>query len=140
MIGGNGCHYQFLTTADAPLGRERTNNVWHNLIPLKVSMFGWRLPCNRLPTRDNLLRQRVVSDELIVCPTGCGVREEADHLFLGCATLSNVWSLVWHWLQISSATSCVIRDHIYQFNHMVGMPQSTHSFFKVIWFACICNI
>jgi len=133
MIGGNGCHYQFLTSADAPLGRERTNNMWHNLIPQKVSMFGWRLLRNCLPTRDNLVRQGVISDELIVCPSGCGVHEVADHFFLGCATLCSLWSLAWHWLQISSVTSYVIRDHIYQFNYMAGMPQSNHSFFKVIW-------
>lgn len=131
--------YQFLTSANAPLDQERTDNVWHNLIPLKVSLFVWRLLRNRLATRDNLVRQRVISDELIMCPAGCGFREEADHLFLGCATLSSVWSLVWHWLQISSVNSCVIHDHFHHFCRMAGMPRSSHSFFKVISFACVWN-
>jgi hypothetical protein len=98
--------YHLLTSGVAPLGREHIDNVWHNLIPLKVSLFVWRLLRNRLPTRDNLVRRRVINEELILCPAGCGIREEVDHLFLGCATLSSVWPLVWHWLQISSVNSC----------------------------------
>jgi hypothetical protein len=132
--------YHFLTFADGPLGRERIDNVWHNHIPLKVSLFVLCLLRNHLPTRDNLVRQRVINNELVSCLAGCGVLEEADHLFLGCIMLISVWSLVWQWLQISSINSCVLCDHFYHFCHMAGMPRSSHSFFKVIWFACVWNI
>lgn len=127
-------------SADAPLARERVDNVWHNHIPLKVCLFVWRLLRNRLPTRDNLVWRRVINEELISCPTGCDFHETADHMFLGCVTLSSVWPLVWQWIQISSVTSCVLCDHFYHFCYMAGMPRSSHSFFKVIWFACAWTI
>jgi len=52
--------YQFLTSADAPLNRERIVDVWHNQIPLKVSLFAWHLLCNRLSTKDNLVCKGVI--------------------------------------------------------------------------------
>ena len=32
---------------------------------------------------------------------------------------------------------CQLRDHFIQVSFMAGMPRDTHSFFKVIWFACV---
>jgi len=34
--------------------------LWRKDIPLKVSVFGWRLFKNRLPTKDNLFRRGVI--------------------------------------------------------------------------------
>jgi len=30
-----------------------------------------------------------------------------------------------------------LHDHYIQFSYMAGLPHSTHSFFKGIWFACV---
>jgi len=69
---------------------------------------------------------------------GCGSQETTDHLFLGCATLGRVWHLVWQWLQLTSVSPLSLNDHFLQFSHMVAMPQSSRSFFKIIWLACMC--
>jgi hypothetical protein len=34
----------------------------------------------------------------------------------------------------------LIRDHFHHFCNMAGMPRTSHSFFKVIWYACVWNI
>jgi hypothetical protein len=52
--------YHFLTTVDAPPDRGMFDDVWHMQAPLKVSLFAWRLLRNRLPTKDNLVRRRVL--------------------------------------------------------------------------------
>ena len=50
---------------------------------------------------------------------------------------SSLWFLVWNWIGISMVPPCQIRDHFIQFSFMAGMSRGTHSFFKVIWFACV---
>ncbi|AES98505.1 hypothetical protein MTR_5g069400 [Medicago truncatula] len=64
--------YQFLMYTKVPLDRERFHDVWHNHIPLKVSLF-----------------------DLNQCPTCCGSHETPKHLFLVCASLGSVWPLLW---------------------------------------------
>jgi len=36
-------------------------DLWHKDIPLKVVLFAWRLFCDRLPTKDNLIRRGVIA-------------------------------------------------------------------------------
>ena len=38
--------YHFLTSVDEPLARGMFDDVWHKYVPLKVSLFSWRLLCN----------------------------------------------------------------------------------------------
>lgn len=127
--------YHFLTSAYEPTDRDLVVNVWHKHIPLKVSLFGWRLLRNRLSIKDNLIWCRVITVENNLCAAGCGFSETANHIFLGCVTFGRVWPLVWQWLQLSLVIPCVLRDHFFQFSHMVAMPRSSHSFFKIIWLA-----
>ena len=44
--------------------------VWHNNVPLKVSIFAWRLLRNRLPTRQNLVHRGILSDTAASCLLG----------------------------------------------------------------------
>jgi hypothetical protein len=72
--------YQFLTFADAPLDRELIDNVWHNHIPLKVSLFTWRLLRKRLPTKDNMVRRGVIQ-ESTTCVRLAVVPMRQPHIF-----------------------------------------------------------
>jgi len=49
-------------------------------VPLKVSLFAWRLLRNRLPSKDNLAQHRVIYIDDIVCVAACGAIETPDHL------------------------------------------------------------
>jgi hypothetical protein len=37
--------------------QDQLEIIWSDLIPLKVSIFTWRLIQNKLPTKDNMVRR-----------------------------------------------------------------------------------
>jgi hypothetical protein len=94
--------YHFLTTPGVHVYRHLVDDVWHKIIPSKVSLFVWRLLRDRLPTKDNLARRQVIQATDTTCPADCGYLKTARHLFLGCNILSSIWPLVLHWLGISA--------------------------------------
>ncbi|RHN78641.1 putative reverse transcriptase zinc-binding domain-containing protein [Medicago truncatula] len=49
--------YRFLTNNGELVDMTLVDDVWHKHIPSKVSLFVWRLLCNRLPTIDSLVRR-----------------------------------------------------------------------------------
>ena len=93
--------YRFITSSGDLVNMNFVDDIWHNNIPSKVSLFVWRLLHNRLPTKDNLVRRRVLHQDDAACVSGCGNSETATHLFLECPIFSSLWSQVWHWLGIS---------------------------------------
>jgi hypothetical protein len=100
-------------------------------------VFVWRLLRDRLPTKDNLARWRVIQASDTTCPTACGSLETATHLFMGCGTFSSIWYLVLRWLGISAVMPGDLRHHFHQFIHLAGLPRSTHLHLRVIWFASV---
>lgn len=59
------------------------HNLWENLAPSKVVAFAWKVLLNRVPTKDNLALQNVLSpEESTLCPMCNGAEESAIHLFL----------------------------------------------------------
>jgi len=82
--------YRFLTSGEQ-VDRTLVDDVWHRYIPAKVSLFVWRLLRNCLPTKDNLMRRRVLQVTDTACVYGCGDSESANHLFLECEILNMVW-------------------------------------------------
>ncbi|GAU51099.1 hypothetical protein TSUD_411800 [Trifolium subterraneum] len=46
-------------------------------VPLKVSIFAWRLLCDRLPTKTNLVTRGILSPAAHSCVSGCGAAESA---------------------------------------------------------------
>lgn len=45
--------------------------------------------------------------------------------------------MVTSWLGIYMVFPLDLRDHLYQFSHMAGLPRYTQSFFTGIWFAFV---
>jgi hypothetical protein len=129
--------YHFLTTSGEAVDRSLVDDVWHKLIPSKVSLFVWRLLHDRLPTKDNLARRRVIQAADTACTASCGNLETAKHLFLGCDIHSSLWLLVLHWLGISAVLLGELRQHFMQFIHMAGLPRFSFLFLRVIWFASV---
>lgn len=128
---------RFLTTSVDVLDRSQIVDVWHQHIPSKVSVFAWRLFRNRLPTKDNLVRRRVLSQADVTCVSGCGSQETVTHLFLACDILGSLWSLVVLWLGISFVSPGDLHQHYTQFINMSGFPRFTHMFFRIIWFTSV---
>ncbi|AES76675.1 hypothetical protein MTR_6g084160 [Medicago truncatula] len=93
--------YHFITTSGAVVDKHLVDDVWHKTIPSKVSFFVW-----------------VIQPTDTGCIAAFDNSETAKHLFLGCDIYSSLWSLVLHWLGISSVFADELRHHFLQFIHM----------------------
>jgi len=127
--------YQYLTMSAIPIETGLFNATWLKHVPLKVSVFVWRLLRSRLPIKDNLLRRRVLSPDDTICAGGCGCPESVGHLFFHCDFFGSLWHLIYQWIGIIFTPPQTVREHLHQFGHLAGLPQSTHSFLQVIWHA-----
>jgi len=103
--------YNFLTIQDPQHFTQVSDFIWHKDVPLKVSLFAWRLFRNRLPTKDNLSRRRVIPHDAQLCVTGCSNIESTNNLFLGCIVLNSIWHLVCNWIGFASVDPLGISGH-----------------------------
>ncbi|CAJ2670936.1 unnamed protein product [Trifolium pratense] len=129
--------YQLLTAQDAVTLDAAAGLIWHPHVPLKVSIFAWRLLRDRLPTKANLVTRAILSSEDHLCVSGCGEVESAQHLFLSCSTFGALWSLVSSWIGSSLVTAQTLSDHFVQFTGSAGGLRARHSFMQLIWLACV---
>ncbi|XP_045797575.1 uncharacterized protein LOC123891718 [Trifolium pratense] len=129
--------YQLLTSQDSVTLDDADNLIWHSQVPLKVSIFAWRLLRDRLPTRANLVIRGVLSPTVATCVFGCGAAESAHHLFLSCSTAGSLWDLVHAWIDISLVDSTSLRDHFVQFTASLGGSRARRSFLQLVWLACV---
>jgi len=88
--------YRYITSTGHISDRSLVDDVWHKLIPSKVSVLVWRLLRNRLPTKDNLVHRGVLLSTNAACVGGCVDSESATHLFLHCNVFGSLWSLLRH--------------------------------------------
>lgn len=87
--------------------------VRHKQVPLKVSIFAWRLLRDRLPTKLNLVRRGLLNVEAARCIAGCGHDESTTHLFLHCDTFGLLWQNILSWLVVEGVEPYDIIDHFY---------------------------
>jgi hypothetical protein len=124
--------YDFLTSADTHL-HSALDLVWHHQVPLKVSIFAWRLLRNRLPTKSNLVAKGIIHTWTDLCVAGCGQVETADHLFTSCFAFVSLWQQVRHWIGFVGADINIVADHLVQYTHMTGGGKAKRSFMQLIW-------
>ncbi|KAK2419896.1 hypothetical protein QL285_030707 [Trifolium repens] len=77
--------YQLLTSQQPSALNVAEDLIWHQQIPLKVSIFAWRLLRDRLPTKANLVARGIISLDAHSCVSSCSDIESAHHLFLTCS-------------------------------------------------------
>ena len=70
--------YDLLTTQNTPIAYSTVELIWHHRVPLEVSVFAWRLICDRLLTKSNLVARGVLSYDVSACVSGCGHPETAE--------------------------------------------------------------
>ncbi|WJX34558.1 hypothetical protein P8452_22662 [Trifolium repens] len=129
--------YQLLTSqASAPVD-DATKLIWHPQVPLKVSIFAWRLLRDRLPTKANLATRGIIPTTASLCVSGCGEVESAHHLFFSCGTFGSVWALVCSWFDIPMVEHTSLRDHFVQFTYSAGGSRARRSLLQLIWLACV---
>jgi hypothetical protein len=72
------------------------SNVWKCAAPSKICAFSWQLLLDRIQTKDNLWRRRMINEQQ--CMFCVGNIETSVHLFLHCAVAAKVWYGVMKWL------------------------------------------
>ncbi|XP_045831507.1 uncharacterized protein LOC123922882 [Trifolium pratense] len=124
--------YELLTTFDSVTMDDAENLIWHSQVPLKVSIFAWRLLRDRLPTKSNLISRGILSSTAHLCISGCGEAESAHHLFISCSCFGSLWALVCSWIGVPLTSSTTIRDHFVQFTYLAGGSRARRSFLQLI--------
>jgi len=122
-----------LTSRDTQQDRQDVNLIWHKQVPLKVSIFAWRLLRDRIPTKSNLLARGVINSQACLCVAGCGIVEDACHLFLGCSCFGSIWPLLWSWIGFDGVDHNIISDHFTQFTYCTDVLKSCRSFLQLVW-------
>ena len=82
--------FKLLTIQPPTVSVVSASSIWNKDVPLKVVLFAWRLFRDRLPTKNNLIRRGVITNEVCLCTAGCGSEETSDHLFLHCNIYASI--------------------------------------------------
>jgi hypothetical protein len=99
--------YQLLTTQQHVTLDAAEDLIWHRQVPLKVSIFVWRLLRDRLPTKTNLVTRGIITQNSHFCMASCGGIESTQHLFL-------FMQYVWYPLALRSGFSAVEYSNIFR--------------------------
>ncbi|CAJ2632137.1 unnamed protein product [Trifolium pratense] len=129
--------YQLLTTRDSVIMDDPEHLIWHPQVPLKVSIFVWRLLRDRLPTKSNLITRGILSSSAQLCVAGCGEAESANYLFISCSFFGSIWALVCTWIDIPLTNSSTIRDHFVHFTSSAGGSRARRSFLQLVWLVSV---
>jgi len=132
--------YNFLNDQFPIENAVPVSSLWHKDVPLKVVLFAWHLFCDRLSTKDNLFRRRVLDIEAQICVGGCGLVETSSHLFLHCNLFCSVWNYIFQWLGVSAVVPVAVVDHFIQFSYIAGAAKSRRLILQGIWFATTWKI
>jgi len=87
--------------------------LWRLKIPSRITVFGWRLLRDRLPTRQNLQRRQVQLTDTL-CPFCKNAEEDASHLFFHCSKIQPLWWETMSWLHLQGAFPLIPKHHFLQ--------------------------
>ncbi|XP_039689993.1 uncharacterized protein [Medicago truncatula] len=135
LVGLVSPHEFLLETKEMVFG-----SVWKSLVPSKVVAFYWQLLLDRIPTKDNLLRRRILPPEASVRCVFCDqVGETAGHLFLHCNMIFKVWAMVCGWLEINFITPQSLFQHFECWSGEIGKKRLCKGYWMV-WHAVLWTI
>jgi hypothetical protein len=76
--------------------------LWINNVPSKVSIFGWRLLLEKLPTKDALYNKGIITNnQERRCVLCLREYEDINHIFFNCSVSIEVWSNIFRWLRLN---------------------------------------
>ena len=81
--------------------------IWSLQVPSKVKIFVWRASKNSLPTKTNLMKWRIIIEDL--CEQCRNPKEDVVHAFYHCLKLLDLWTKVdlWNHSSLQQATSFI---------------------------------
>jgi hypothetical protein len=114
--------------------------IWKCLAPSKVSEFLWKLLLDRIPTKVNLRRRRVIpADGNQACVFCDNNSESSLHLLLYCDFAITVWRDVFDWLGLRLQFP---HNFTSLFNFALGVPgcKQTKRALVMIWGAVLWSL
>jgi hypothetical protein len=122
-----------------PLHASSFTAIWKCPAPSKVSAFAWQLLHDRVPTRGNLVRRRIidtVGDNSCVLCGEC--MESSLHLFLYCQVATKVWVGVFKWLDLPFTLPHNLFSILNYFNSIGG--KKLRKGLRMIWNAVVWSL
>jgi hypothetical protein len=111
--------------------------LWKCRAPSKALAFSWKLILDRIPTKVNLAKRRLLSSQDSKRCVFCGLVDETSvHLFLHCNVISQVWRGVMNWMQINFITPPNLLTHFLGWSSAL-YPKKSRKGLLVIWNAVI---
>lgn len=112
-------------------------SVWESPTPSKVVVFSWQLLIDRIPTKVNLARRRILSTEVSDMCVFCDQNgETSSHLFLHCSSTFKVWSMVSGWLDINFITPQSLFQHFECWSGEIGKKRLRKGYW-LVWHASL---
>lgn len=109
-------------------------------VPTKAIVLSWRLFINRQPTRDALIRRRVINSKHESCCVSCFNNDAtAQHLFFGCCKTVETWNIIAQWLQVPVSNSYEPVQHFVQFGQQLK-GRKLKGLKHLIWIATVWAI
>jgi hypothetical protein len=97
--------YNYLTSRDRPLNNDHTTIIWYKEVPLKVSIFVWRL----------LRISRRVFNQIWFLARVVAVLKWILTIFLTCDFYRQIWYEIYNWLDLVSVEPALVKDDIILF-------------------------
>jgi hypothetical protein len=114
--------------------------IWRSKAPAKVLAFSWTMLLDRIPTKINLAKRRIVgvedSKRCVFCEDG---DESVTHLFLHCVWVSRVWREVMRWLDFTFITPPNLFIHAICWTRGVGTKKLRKAGW-LIWHAVVWGV
>jgi len=83
-------------------------NIWKLKVPGKVRHFLWKACTNSLPTKENLLKRKILHES--GCSRCSGDSESVVHTLWSCSCIKEVWDPDFEWVDRSSTASNSFSD------------------------------
>jgi hypothetical protein len=112
--------------------------MWKNNVPSKISIFGWRLLLEKLPTREALFDKGIIINNNEKCCVFCSNNDESIfHVFIQCNFTTTVWHKILNWMGLNFFNSISVQQHFISFEELIKSKANkvTKRYRHIIWLA-----
>jgi hypothetical protein len=110
-------------------------SLWLNNVPSKVSIFGWKLMLEKLPTGEALFNKGIITNNHDRCCVFCfKENEDINHIFFKCSISVEVWRTIFRWMGLKDIPFLNICNHFTLFGESLKETNNKRSR-HIIWLA-----